>query len=245
MLGYLGDALAEVGASEEAVFLITTLAGQATAEQSAAFLAAPPSVEDIDELVVELEAMMDEDPEVRARIAERDPEVVAALLAEFVGDDVEEVEPAAVDPMAETSSPPPPDAFVDAGTPVAGEVYDMGTVGEATDGGEAGRTDAGEAQTVEAGTPEPGAEIASGEAGDAEEEPVYADDEPDEVAYTDADVPADAKAVVSWIAGAEDDADERDRAYAALEVESAREGGARKTVTDRLDRVLAPPPTDG
>jgi hypothetical protein len=54
--------------------------------------------------------------------------------------------------------------------------------------------------------------------------------------YTSDDVPANADDVVAFLRDADDDDDREAREAIVREVESARDGGERKTVTDELGR---------
>jgi hypothetical protein len=57
-----------------------------------------------------------------------------------------------------------------------------------------------------------------------------------EYSYTSDDVPTNADQVVDFLRAAEDDDDREAREAIVSEVESARDGGERKTVTDELAR---------
>lgn len=212
------DALLDAGASPESLFVFAVVYAQADDEQRAGALAEMPDEDELAEQIDELEEILDQHPEDRQRIADRDPDVVARLVSDLFDDDEVEVPPDG------TTGGTSGDGSGVAASPVADEVYDLGSV-PATDGDEAGREEPQEAQDGQAGTSEPGAENAAG----GEEEP----------AYTADDVPTDAKEVASWIAGAEDADDEADRARAAMAVEEARDGGVRKTVVDRAEKALA------
>lgn len=54
--------------------------------------------------------------------------------------------------------------------------------------------------------------------------------------YDESDVPKNASDVVTWIQGADGDDDRAARVAVARQVEDAREGGQRTTVTDELNR---------
>jgi hypothetical protein len=59
---------------------------------------------------------------------------------------------------------------------------------------------------------------------------------PTSYSYTADDVPETATDVVAWVKAADNDDDRAARVAVASEVENAREGGTRSTVTDELER---------